>query len=1310
MSQVYPLISISIDRGGTFTDVVATVEDRSGVHRMETCKLLSVDPEHYPDAPSEGIRRILARCAPNSHTPPGALIPTAHIKEIRMGTTVATNALLERRGVPSALVVSRGFRDILSIGDQSRPHIFALQIEKAKPLPTLVIEARERVRLLPPNSSGNEGSHDSEVLEPLDELDLEAKLRKAFNSGISSVAVCLMHSYTFSDHERKVGEIARSVGFTNVSLSTDLMPVMKYVPRATTASVDAYLTPLIAQYIANFQMHFERSLEGVPLMFVQSDGGLTSASSFFGFKAVLSGPAGGVVGCSRTAAKEFGPDVQVVGFDMGGTSTDVSRCRGYEVDHTMQANIAGTLILSPQVEVHTVAAGGGSVLKWENSMYVVGPESAGAFPGPACYGRGGPLTVTDANVMLGRIQPKYFPSIFGKSAKEPLDKAVVEQKFAELTDIVNASLSSGGRSLTPVEVAFSFVVVANEAMSRPIRNLTEAKGHRADEHVLSVFGGAGGQHACGVANALGIRRIFLHKLSSYLSAVGIQLSDVVEDRLQASKLVVEPSEKFTNSAKASLDFLQQEAVNALLQKHPSLVASQVAIELKLNLRFEGTNTALATPVLGTTGNLSPLELLASFERAYEQQFGFVLKNRRVVVDEFWARATTHFKGAERATSNKTFDTTVQQYTSLVATTQCSDEVDVYFESAGGWCPTKVYDGGRPFSTSQLVGPAKIPGPAMILGDGSTVIVEPSATAYVTAEGNVIIETNRIIENIGVERQPLALSVFAHRFMSIAEQMGYTLQRTSISTNIKERLDFSCAIFDPQGNLVANAPHIPVHLGAMGAAVRWQRDFYNDEWKEGDVMLSNHPRAGGSHLPDITVMTACFHDGKIVFYVASRGHHADVGGTTPGSMPPFSRSLLEEGAAIKTLRLVRNGVFNESELREVLMEPGEREGMSGCRLIEDCVSDLKAQVAANQRGVQLVRSLIADYGLDVVQAYMTHIQSAAEEASREVLKTIGEKYGSELSCEDLMDDGSAIRLRVSINATAGSAVLDFRESDPQVLGSTNCPTAVVHSAVIYCIRCLVGSDIPLNQGCLAPVTILVKDGSILAPDEHCAVVAGNVLTSQRVTDVIFMALKAVACSQGCMNNLTFGDQKRAYYETICGGSGAGHTFDGASCVQTHMTNTRITDPEILESRYPVLLAEFEVRRGSGGSGEHHGGDGCKRSIMFLEPMTTSISSERRVMEPKGLHGGGNGTRGLNMMHHFSRTEGEQVVVKNAWNEAADILWSNSSSSSKHSSGNVLAIVRKHPMNIGGKNTVLMLPGDLLRIFTPGGGGCGALPNV
>jgi 5-oxoprolinase (ATP-hydrolysing) len=1307
MPHPYPMISISIDRGGTFTDVVATVEFESGAQQIETCKLLSVDPEHYPDAPSEGIRRIIARCVPTSEASGDTLIPTAHIKEIRMGTTVATNALLERRGVPSALVVSRGFRDILSIGDQSRPQIFALQIEKTKPLPIAVVEARERVRLLPSRES-NISSHETEVLEPLDEAHITSALQEVFNSGISSVAVCLMHSYTFADHEVKVGEIARSIGFTNVSLSTDLMPVMKYVPRATTASVDAYLTPLIAQYIANFQKHFERCLEGVTLMFVQSDGGLTSASSFFGFKAVLSGPAGGVVGCSRTAAKEFGPDVQVVGFDMGGTSTDVSRCRGFEVDHTMQANIAGTLILSPQVEVHTVAAGGGSVLKWENSMYVVGPESAGAFPGPACYGRGGPLTVTDANVMLGRIQPKYFPYIFGASANEPLNKAIVERKFHELTEVVNASLPSGSPTLTPVDVAYSFVVVANEAMSRPIRNLTEAKGHRADEHVLSVFGGAGGQHACGVANALGIRRIFLHRLSSYLSAVGIQLSDVVEDRLQASKLVVEDSAAFKSTAKASLQLLRDEAVNALLGKHPSLRANQVTVELKVNLRFEGTNTALATLLQGNTSDVSPADLLAAFERTYEQQFGFVLKNRRVIVDEFWARArgTTHSATEVQSATSKKFDETVQQYSALPSAKH-SDEVDVYFHGFDGCCPTKVYDGRPTAAVSGLTGPVKMAGPAIILGDGSTVIVEPTATAYVTAAGNIIIETNRIVENIGTERQPLALSVFAHRFMSIAEQMGYTLQRTSISTNIKERLDFSCAIFDPQGNLVANAPHIPVHLGAMGAAVRWQRDFYGNDWREGDVMLSNHPRAGGSHLPDITVMTACFHNGKVVFYVASRGHHADVGGTTPGSMPPFSRSLLEEGAAIKTLRLVQNGVFNEVQLREVLMEPGQREGMSGCRLMEDCVSDLKAQVAANQRGVQLVRSLIADYGLDVVQAYMSHIQSAAEEASREVLKTIAVKYGSDLSCEDFMDDGTAIRLHVNIDPTAGSAVLDFRGSDPQVLGSTNCPTAVVHSAVIYCIRCLVGSDIPLNQGCLAPVTILVKDGSILAPDEDCAVVAGNVLTSQRVTDVIFMALKAVACSQGCMNNLTFGDKKRAYYETICGGSGAGPTFDGASCVQTHMTNTRITDPEILESRYPVLLAEFEVRRGSGGSGVHSGGDGCKRSMIFLESMTTSISSERRVMQPRGLHGGENGTRGLNMIYQFPRSEGLDVSIKAAWMEAVQVLWSTNSRFDNVSS---VADWKKNPRNIGGKNTILMLPGDLLRIFTPGGGGYGSLPNA
>ncbi|EPY25355.1 5-oxoprolinase (ATP-hydrolysing) [Angomonas deanei] len=1228
-----------------------------------------------------------------------------------MGTTVATNALLEHNGIACAVVLTEGFEDILDIRDQARPKIFALNIIKTKSLPEQALGALERVRPVPLAEQQQYASPDQwpstwvrcgesyvvDVIRPLDTADLRQKLQKTFDSGIKSVAICLLHAYAFADHEVMAKQIAQEIGFTHISVSSELMALMKYVPRSVTASVDAYLSPLILNYITNFRSNFVDHLQNVRLYFIQSDGGLTSADTFYGYRAVLSGPAGGVVGCGHTAAEDLGSSVEVVGFDMGGTSTDISRCEGSHVEHTVEAEISGIPLQAPQVQVNTVAAGGGSILKFENGMFHVGPESAGANPGPACYGKGGPLAVTDANLVLGHLCADYFAKVFGPNADEPLNKSASIAKFEQVVAQIEKET---GTTMTVEEVALAFVKVANEAMCRPIRNITEARGHRCSRHTLSVFGGAGGQHACAMARSLGMSRIYVHRRASILSAVGISMTDVVEERMTSVSLGL----RTATDLEASVGVIFDELTSSAVQQLQSLGfdPTHTVVERYLSMQYEGTNTSImveenakkASELLGKP--LSQVSFADHFEALflsqYSQQYGFVLEKRGIKVDGVRIRARGVV--SDSVSPSPSHEDAVRQSIPYSATKKVTPPptttVSCYFQE--GWEDIPLY------TIDQSCG--QISGPALLILEGTSILLEHQSTAYTNDSGNVIIHTAQVEEKLTTEMALLPLSIFSHRFMSIAEQMGNALQRTSISTNIKERLDFSCAIFDPEGNLVANAPHIPVHLGAMGAAVRWQRDHWGDRWEEGDVMLTNHPACGGSHLPDITVISAHFHEGKVVFYVASRGHHADVGGTTPGSMPPYSKTLIEEGAAIKTLKLVKRGTFDEEAIREALLAPGKIEGLSGSRQLQDSLSDLRAQVAANNRGIQLLEGLVKTYGLDVVQAYMGHIQTAAEQAAREALKTVAAKYGTDLSYTDYMDDGTPIQLRVTIDQEGG-ACFDFSGTGPQVLNSTNCPTAVVHSAIIYCIRCLVDSDIPLNQGCMKPVKVLVEKGSILQPDEDLPVVAGNVTTSQRVTDVVLMTLKAVACSHGCMNNFTFGAANFAYYETICGGSGAGDTFHGASAVHTHMTNTRLTDPEILETRYPVLLRTFKVRRGSGGRGKHHGGDGVVRSLLCLTPMTAVVLTERRVLAPRGLYGGGDGERGLNLL--FCPTD----AIRHTWTTTDEMLhdtkrgpWGKEEEADETRPAEGRYCVR----NIGGKNVVKVNMGDIITLYTGGGGGC------
>ncbi|GAB2285300.1 5-oxoprolinase [Dionaea muscipula] len=1251
-----------IDRGGTFTDVYAEIPGQSDGRVM---KLLSVDPSNYDDAPIEGIRRILEEYT-GEKIPRSSKIPTDKIEWIRMGTTVATNALLERKGERIALCVTRGFKDLLQIGNQARPHIFDLAVTKPSNLYEEVIEVDERIELVLSKEKDSESSVSIvkgvsgeliRIVKPLNEEALRPLLKGLLERGISCLAVVLLHSYTYPQHEISLEKLALSMGFRHVSLSSALTPMVRAVPRGLTASVDAYLTPVIKEYLSGFISKFDEGLEKVNVLFMQSDGGLAPESRFSGHKAVLSGPAGGVVGYSQTL---FGIEAEkpIIGFDMGGTSTDVSRYAG-SYEQVLETQIAGAIIQAPQLEINTVAAGGGSKLKFQFGAFKVGPESVGAHPGPVCYRKGGELAVTDANLMLGFVIPDYFPSIFGPSEDQPLDIDATRKEFKKLAMQINSyrrSQDPSAKDMTVEEIALGFVNVANETMCRPIRQLTEMKGHETRNHVLGCFGGAGPQHACAIARALGMKEVLIHRLCGILSAYGMGLADVVEE-MQEPYSAVYCQESILEASVREANLLEQ--VRQKLQEQ-GFQEENIGTETYLNLRYEGTDTAIM--VKGQ--KKGEFEYADEFIKLFQREYGFKLKNRKILICDVRVRGV--------GVTNILKPRALQH---AAGTPKIEGHHRVYFEN--GWQETPL------FKLENLGYGHAIPGPAIIMNGNSTVIVEPNCNALITKYGNIKIEIESSLSTVKVSDKVadvVQLSIFNHRFMGIAEQMGRTLQRTSISTNIKERLDFSCALFDPNGGLVANAPHVPVHLGAMSSTVCWQLKHWGETLQEGDVLVSNHPCAGGSHLPDITVITPVFDNGKLVFFVASRGHHAEIGGITPGSMPPFSKAIWEEGAAIKAFKLVEKGVFQEKGIINLLQNPCSDDAahsIPGTRRLQDNLSDLHAQIAANQRGISLIKELIEQYGLETVQAYMIYVQLNAEEAVREMLKSVAAKVSprsteteeqSEVNIEeeDYMDDGSVIRLKLSIDPHRGEAMFDFSGTSPEVYGNWNAPEAVTAAAVIYCLRCMVDVDIPLNQGCLAPVKIHIPRGSFLSPSDKAAVVGGNVLTSQRVTDVVLTAFRACACSQGCMNNLTFGDDTFGYYETIGGGSGAGPKWDGTSGVQCHMTNTRITDPEIFEQRYPVVLHKFGLRENSGGAGLHRGGDGIVREIEFRRPVVVSILSERRVHAPRGLNGGIDGARGANFL-----------ITKD-----------------------------KRRVYLGGKNTIHVQAGETVQIFTPGGGGWGS----
>ena len=1223
----------SIDRGGTFTDIYA--ETPKG---PKVLKLLSDNPDHYPDAPLEGIRRIIQEV---SGRKTGG-IPHDSIEWIRMGTTVATNALLERKGARTALIITKGFGDLLQIGKQNRPCIFDLKIIKPEPLYEAVVEINERVHpvqeltnTIPPQPNVN-------ILRSPDRETVRHQLQALHQRGIESLAIALMHAHIFPDHELLVAQEAVKLGFQYISLSSEVMPRARLVDRGHTTFLDAYLNPHIQNYLKSFREGFAggsaKKLEPEPehvahleqtrplrrsdqepdLFVMQSDGGLVDADSFSGSRAILSGPAGGVVGYAQTTG-----GAPVIGFDMGGTSTDVSRFDGnYEWQFESEAQ--GIPNFVPQLNIHTVAAGGGSRLLFENGMFQVGPSSSGAWPGPASYRNGGPLSLTDANLVLGRLVPEHFPSLFGENEDQPLSAAAAKKAFAGLMQRIH---SLTGLKQSMEEIAHGYIEVANENMVRAILKITASRGHDARDHILSCFGGAGGQHACAIARALGISRIFISRFAGVLSAYGMGLADVAVDKEEP--VSVQLKKETLADLQQKLLVLAEKVVAELKQKGNFTLK----VQRYLNMRYEGSDTTL---MIRESAEESFAE---SFTKMHHREFGFNPPERNILVEAIQVRAEGKSPHPPQTPLPKGDRNRVP-----LSRKSC------YFSV--GWQETPVY------LLESLTAGQVLEGPAIIIQNTSTILIEPSCIAKITIFGDVEIEVQALpIQPVGTELDAVQLSLFGSRFMSIAEQMGRVLQRTAVSTNIKERLDFSCAIFGPEGDLVANAPHQPVHLGSMGEAVQKQIKLNAHPVAEEEVWVTNHPATGGSHLPDITVITPVVQEGRTIFFVASRGHHADIGGTTPGSMPPFSQSLAEEGVCIKTFKLVQNGEFQESAITKILQD-------AGTRALADNLSDLKAQVAANRKGITLLNELVQSHSLKVVQAYMKHLRDNAGQSVRALLKKLGGKKEKTvcLKAEDFMDDGSRIALTVRIDTQAGSACFDFSGTSKELPNNLNTPRAVTFSAILYCLRCLVDSDIPLNQGCLEPIEVLIEEGSLLAPSDKAAVAAGNVLTSQRITDVIFKAFKACAASQGCMNNLTFGNDRFAYYETIAGGAGAGSDWHGQSAVHTHMTNTRITDPEVLEQRYPVILREFSIRKGSGGKGKFNGGDGVIREIEFLVPLQVAILSERRVHAPYGMDGGGPGAKGKNLLIKIDGSE----------------------------------------INLGGKNQFQAEPGDRLRILTPGGG--------
>ncbi|WP_460109784.1 hydantoinase B/oxoprolinase family protein [Streptomyces sp. YKOK-J1] len=1186
-----------VDRGGTFTDIVARRPDG----RLLTHKLLSDNPERYADAAVAGVRELLH----------GSREP---VDAVRMGTTVATNALLERKGERTLLVITRGFRDALRIAYQNRPAIFARHIRLPGLLYERVVEADERV------------AADGTVLRAPDLDALAGPLRQAYDDGIRAVAVVCLHSHLYPAHERAIGDLAARTGFPQVSLSSETSPLMKLVPRGDTAVVDAYLSPVLRRYVR----HVADELHGVRLMFMQSNGGLTEAGQFRGKDAVLSGPAGGIVGMARMSQRA-GFD-RVIGFDMGGTSTDVSHFAG-AYERVFTSRIAGVRLRAPMLDIHTVAAGGGSVLHFDGSRYRVGPDSAGAAPGPACYRAGGPLTVTDANVMLGRIPPAHFPAVFGPDGDQPLDAAVVRDRFTALAHEIRERT---GDDRTPEQVAEGYLRIAVANIANAVKRISVQKGHDVTRYALTTFGGAGGQHACRVADSLGIRTVLVPPMAGVLSALGIGLADTTAMREQSVETPLEAASM--PGVRETADALERAARAEL--RAEDVPEDRIEVTRRAQLRYDGTDTTLTVELT------EPGAMTHAFEERHRATYSFTL-DRPVVVEALSVEATGITAPPDLSA--------LAPYEGHRAAPRT-----VRLHTGGAWHDV-------PLHRREALPPGEtVTGPAIITEPGATTVVDDGWRAAAGHDGHLVMERTAVTESseLDTEVDPVLLEVFNNLFMSIAEQMGARLESTAQSVNIKERLDFSCALFDPLGNLVANAPHIPVHLGSMGTSVKEVVRRRGASMRPGDTYAVNDPYHGGTHLPDVTVITPVFDtedatvtrsEPEILFYVASRGHHAEIGGIAPGSMPAHSRTIDEEGVLFDNWLLAQDGRFREDETRRLLTEAPHPS-----RNVRTNLADLRAQIAANRKGVDEVRRMIEEFGLDVVQAYMRHVQDNAEEAVRRVVDALDDgEYAYET------DSGAVIRVRVRVDRAERRATIDFTGTSAQLATNFNAPSSVVDAAVLYVFRTLVADEIPLNDGCLRPLDIVVPPGSMLAPEPPAAVVAGNVETSQAITGALYAALGVQAEGSGTMNNVTFGNERHQYYETVASGSGAGDGFPGADVVQTHMTNSRLTDPEVLEWRLPVRLEEFTVRRGSGGAGRRRGGDGAVRRIRFLEPMTVSTLSQHRRVPPYGMAGGEPGALGANRV------------------ERAD--------------GTVT--------DLGGSGSADVGPGDVLVIETPGGGGYG-----
>lgn len=1162
-----------IDRGGTFTDVVARRPDGKRV----TAKLLSENPEQYPDAAVQGIRQMLGVAK-------GEPIPVERIDVVKMGTTVATNALLERKGERVVLAVTEGFRDALRIAYQNRPRLFDRNIVLPELLHEDVIEIDERL-----DAEGG-------IVRELDVEAARKALLAARERGFNAIAIALMHGYRNNIHEAKLAELALEAGYQQISVSHQVSPLIRYVARGDTTVVDAYLSPVLRRYVDQVAAE----LPGVRLQFMQSSGGLTDAHAFQGKDSILSGPAGGIVGMAGVSALA-GYD-RVIGFDMGGTSTDVSHYAG-EYERAFDTTVAGVRVRAPMMSIHTVAAGGGSILDFDGARLRVGPESAGANPGPACYRRGGPLTVTDANVMLGRIQPQHFPAVFGLNADQPLDADIVHQRFAEMAKRVTAET---GRAISPEQLAHGFLDIAVANMANAIKRISVQRGYDVTRYTLTTFGGAGGQHACRVADALAMPRVLVHPLAGVLSAYGMGLAASTTIRERSIETVWNATGEA--QARAVLDELAAQARDDLLAQ--KIAADHIRIERRLYLRYEGTDTSLPVTLNDTQA------MRSEFEQAYSQRFSFLMPDRRLVIESAVAEAI----GDESDHAAEPFHSEPRKQGEAP---QSFDTVQIHADDELHECPL--------YRSADLCVGDELLGPAIITDANATTLVDPGWRASITERGDILLE--RAVPRpqrfaIGTQADPVMLEIFNNLFMSIAEQMGYRLQNTAYSVNIKERLDFSCAIFDAKGDLVANAPHIPVHLGSMSASIQAVTEANQGRIRPGDVFVLNNPYAGGTHLPDVTVVTPVFDaQGKdILFYVGSRGHHADIGGLTPGSMPADSTTIDEEGVLITNFLLVQDGRMREREMRELLAS-----GPYPARNIDQNLADLRAQIAANEKGREELLQMVQAFGLDVVHAYMQHVQDNAEESVRRAISRLTDGEFTQL-----LDNGARIQVKLTVDHATRSATVDFTGTSPRLPNNFNAPRAVTTAAVLYVFRTMIDDDIPINAGGLKPLTLVVPDDSMLNPSYPAAVVAGNVETSSCVTNALYGALGVNAGSQPTMNNLTFGNERHQYYETISGGSGAGGLFndegrlvdgfDGTSVVQTQMTNSRMTDPEVLELRVPVRLERFEIRRGSGGAGRWHGGDGALRTLRFLEPMTVSLLANGWIHPAFGARGGKPGACG------------------------------------------------------------------------------------